>query len=162
MTPHRGEVWLFDLGMAEKVRPALVVSVPYGDQDRALITIVPHTTSLRGSRYEIGVNVAFLKPGAFLVQNAATYPISQRPRDPKARHAQLPAVRSCIFRVASLARRGELTASGKLKGQESLRMYGRRTIPLLPVPTLRPRQQDRSRFARERRILGSRGLMQCS
>jgi mRNA interferase MazF len=74
MTPHRGEVWLFDLGMAEKVPPAVVVSVPYGDLDRALITIVPHTTSLRGSRYEIGVNVAFLKPGAFLVQNAATYP----------------------------------------------------------------------------------------
>jgi mRNA interferase MazF len=74
MTPRRGEVWLFDLGMAEKVRPALVVSVPYGDQDRALITIVPHTTSLRGSRYEIRVNVAFLKPGAFLAQNAATYP----------------------------------------------------------------------------------------
>jgi len=27
MTPSRGEVWLFDLGMTEKVRPALVVSV---------------------------------------------------------------------------------------------------------------------------------------
>ncbi len=27
MTPARGEVWLFDLGMAEKVRPALVISV---------------------------------------------------------------------------------------------------------------------------------------
>ena len=60
--------------MAEKVRPALVVSVPYGDQDRALITIVPHTTSLRGSEYEIRVDVAFLKPGAFLAQNVATYP----------------------------------------------------------------------------------------
>ena len=74
MTPARREVWLFDLGMAEKVRPALVVSVPYGDLDRALITIVPHTTSLRGSRYEIPVDVPFLKPGAFLVQNVATYP----------------------------------------------------------------------------------------
>src|SRR5438046_1540637 len=68
MTPARGEVWLFDLGMAEKVRPALIVSVPYGDIDRALITIVPHTTSLRGSRYEIQVNVPFLKPGAFLAE----------------------------------------------------------------------------------------------
>ena len=74
MPPRRGEVWLFDLGMAGKVRPALVVSVPYGDQDRALITIVPHTTSLRGSEYEIRVDVAFLKPGAFLAQNVATYP----------------------------------------------------------------------------------------
>src|SRR5438128_7739265 len=74
MTPARREVWLFDLGMAEKVRPALVVSVAYADLDRALVTIVPHTTSLRGSQYEIAVNVPFLKPGAFLVQNVATYP----------------------------------------------------------------------------------------
>lgn len=61
MTPARGEVWLFDLGMVEKVRPALVVSVPYDDVDRALITIVPYTTSLRGSQYEIPVEVRFLK-----------------------------------------------------------------------------------------------------
>ena len=74
MTPARGEVWLFDLGVAGKVRPVLIVSVAYGDLDRALVTIVPHTTSLRGSQYEIAVNVAFLKPGAFLVQNVATYP----------------------------------------------------------------------------------------
>jgi len=74
MTATRGEVWLFDLGMEGKVRPALVVSVAYGDLDRALVTILPHTTSLRGSQYEIAVNVGFLKPGAFLVQNVATYP----------------------------------------------------------------------------------------
>jgi mRNA interferase MazF len=74
MTPVRGEVWLFDLGMVEKVRPALVVSVAYGDADRALVTIVPHTTSLRGSQYEVPVQVAFLRPGAFLVQSVATYP----------------------------------------------------------------------------------------
>lgn len=74
MTPTRGEVWLLDPGMAEKVRPALILSVPFGDADRALITVVPHTTSLRGSQYEIAVPVPFLKPGAFLVQNLATYP----------------------------------------------------------------------------------------
>lgn len=61
--------------MAEKVRPALVISVAYGDKDRALITVLPHTTSLRGSQYEIAVKVPFLKPGAFLVQNVATYPV---------------------------------------------------------------------------------------
>jgi mRNA interferase MazF len=74
MKPNRGEVWLFDLGMTEKVRPALIVSVAYGDTDRALVTIVPHTTSLRGSQYEIAINVPFLRQGAFLVQNVATYP----------------------------------------------------------------------------------------
>ncbi len=74
MTPLRGEVWLFDLGMTEKVRPALVVSVVYGDADRALLTVVPHTTTLRGSQYEVAVDVAFLRTGAFLVQSVATYP----------------------------------------------------------------------------------------
>jgi len=74
MNPARGEVWLFDLGMEGKVRPALVVSVPFGDSDRTLVTIVPHTTSLRGSQFEIAAQTTFLKPGAFLVQSVATYP----------------------------------------------------------------------------------------
>jgi mRNA interferase MazF len=82
MTPVRGEVWLLDLGMVEKVRPALIVSAGFGDLDRALITVVPHTTSLRGSQFEIVVPLPFLKPGAFLVQNVATYPT--RSGDPKA------------------------------------------------------------------------------
>jgi mRNA interferase MazF len=74
MNPRRGEVWLFDLGMAEKVRPVLVVGSEYEESDRALITVLPHTTSLRGSQYEIAVNAPFLKTGAFVVQAVATYP----------------------------------------------------------------------------------------
>ena len=74
MTPARGEVWHFDLAMAEKVRPALVVSTPYQDSDRALLTVIPHTTRLRGSSHEIVARVPFLRPGAFLVQAVATYP----------------------------------------------------------------------------------------
>ena len=73
MNPARGEVW-FDLGMAEKVRPALVVSVAFGDADRALVTIVPHTTGLRGSQFEIAASAPFLQPGAFLVQGISTCP----------------------------------------------------------------------------------------
>ena len=72
--PRRGEVWLIDFGLAGKTRPALVVSVAFGDQDRSLITVVPHTTSLRGSPFEITVPVPFLKPGAFLVQGVTTFP----------------------------------------------------------------------------------------
>lgn len=60
--------------MVEKVRPALIVSIAYSEKDRALLTVVPHTTSLRGSGFEIGASVPFLKPGAFLVQGVATYP----------------------------------------------------------------------------------------
>ena len=72
--PRRGEVWLIDFGLAGKTRPALVVSVAFGEQDRSLITVVPHTTSLRGSPFEITVPVPFLKPGAFLVQGVTTFP----------------------------------------------------------------------------------------
>ena len=59
-SPRRGEVWLVDLGMAAKVRPALVISVPAEDADRALVTLVPHTTSPRQSRFEAAVPVPFL------------------------------------------------------------------------------------------------------
>jgi mRNA interferase MazF len=55
----------------------LVVSVAFSERDRSLITVVPHTTSLRGSPLEIGVQVPFLKPGAFLVQGVTTFPTVQ-------------------------------------------------------------------------------------
>ncbi|MBS1827327.1 MAG: type II toxin-antitoxin system PemK/MazF family toxin [Acidobacteria bacterium] len=74
MVPRRGEVWLFDLGMTAKTRPVLVVSVEYGDADRAIVTVVPHTTEIRHSPFEIPVKAPFLRPGAFLVQGVSTYP----------------------------------------------------------------------------------------
>jgi len=58
-SPRRSEVWLVDLGMAAKVRPALVISIPAEDADRALVTLVPHTTSPRQSRFEAAVSVSF-------------------------------------------------------------------------------------------------------
>ena len=72
--PLRGEVWLVDLGLAAKIRPALVISVPADDQDRALVTLVPHTTSPRGSRFEASVSVSFLRSGVFDAQNLVTVP----------------------------------------------------------------------------------------
>lgn len=74
VSPRRGEVWLVDLGMAAKVRPALVISVPAADNDRALVTLVPHTTSARQSRFEAAVSVPFLRPGVFDAQNLITIP----------------------------------------------------------------------------------------
>jgi mRNA interferase MazF len=73
-TPNRGEVWLVDLGYAAKVRPCLVVIIPVLDQDRALSTLVPHTTSSRGSRFEIDIKVRFLREGVFDAQNLVTIP----------------------------------------------------------------------------------------
>ena len=70
--PNRGEVWLVDLGYVAKVRPCLVISIPAADEDRALATLVPHTTSVRGSRLEVAIKVRFLREGAFDAQNLVT------------------------------------------------------------------------------------------
>jgi mRNA interferase MazF len=73
-SPRRGEVWLVDLGLAAKVRPCLVLSVPAGDAERALVTLVPHTTSLRGSRYEVQIPASFLRAGGFDAQGLVSIP----------------------------------------------------------------------------------------
>jgi len=74
MIPRRGEVWIVDLGLAQKTRPALILRAAYSDEDRALITVISHTTKLRGSKFELPVSVPFLKPGAFVVQSVTTIP----------------------------------------------------------------------------------------
>ena len=71
-TADRGEVWLADLGFAAKMRPCLVLSVRPDPQDRALVTLVPHTTSVQGTRFEVAVPKPFLKPGAFDAQGLVT------------------------------------------------------------------------------------------
>ncbi|HEX9928677.1 MAG TPA: type II toxin-antitoxin system PemK/MazF family toxin [Pyrinomonadaceae bacterium] len=72
--PNRGEVWLVDLGYVAKTRPCLVLSIPADDADRALATLIPHTTSVRGSRFEVVIKVRYLKAGAFDAQNLVTIP----------------------------------------------------------------------------------------
>lgn len=71
---RRGEVWLVDLGMTAKVRPALICSTSFRDDERALFAIVPHTTALRGGRFEVIVNVPWLEHGAFDVQGLRNIP----------------------------------------------------------------------------------------
>jgi mRNA interferase MazF len=63
--PRRGEVWLADLGMIAKVRPVLVVNIPFGESDYALFHVIPHTTTIRNSQFEVGLNVAWLATGVF-------------------------------------------------------------------------------------------------
>ena len=62
-------MWLLDLGITQKTRPALIMSVGYGEDDRVLVTVISHTTSIRGSNYEVDVKASFLKEGAFLTQS---------------------------------------------------------------------------------------------
>jgi mRNA interferase MazF len=38
---RRGEIWLVDLGMVAKNRPAVVLSVEYLDHERAVVTYAP-------------------------------------------------------------------------------------------------------------------------
>ena len=66
--PAPGEIWRVDLGLAAKVRPCLVLSDYPADDELALIIIIPHTTAVRGNRWEIACSKAFLKPGVFHLQ----------------------------------------------------------------------------------------------
>jgi mRNA interferase MazF len=71
----RGSVWIVDLGLAGKVRPCLVLSVPTDPQDRVLVTLVPHTTSVQGTHFEVAVQAKFLHGGGvFDAQQVLTVP----------------------------------------------------------------------------------------
>ena len=71
---NRGEVWQVDFGMAAKVRPALLLTGNPADDELDLITVLLHTTSLRGNRWELSVPKPFLKPGAFHLQQIQSVP----------------------------------------------------------------------------------------
>lgn len=66
--PNRGEIWLVDLGMAAKTRPCLLLSRYPADDELALIVVIPHTTAVRGNRWEFAAQLRFLEPGAFHLQ----------------------------------------------------------------------------------------------
>lgn len=62
MSPKPGEIYLIDLGMMAKVRPAVVLSRWDDDSPRAICIIAPITSSCRGSEYEISIGKpAFLR-----------------------------------------------------------------------------------------------------
>ena len=67
-----GEVWMIDFGMAAKVRPALLLTGEPATDELDLVTVLLHTTSLRGSRWELNIPKPFLKPGAFHLQQIQT------------------------------------------------------------------------------------------
>ncbi|MGH7953426.1 MAG: type II toxin-antitoxin system PemK/MazF family toxin, partial [Limisphaerales bacterium] len=65
---NSGEVWLTDFGLAAKVRPALLLTGNPADTELDLVTVLLHTTALRGNRWELSIPKPFLKPGAFHLQ----------------------------------------------------------------------------------------------
>jgi len=65
---NSGEVWLIDFGMAAKVRPALLLTGNPAEDELDLVTVLLHTTALRGNRWELSVPKPFLRSGAFHLQ----------------------------------------------------------------------------------------------
>ena len=62
---RRGELWMADLGFVAKVRPVLILSVDYRDDERAVITYVIRTTSIRATQYEVPHLSRGMPEGAF-------------------------------------------------------------------------------------------------
>jgi mRNA interferase MazF len=67
-----GEVWIVDFGMAAKVRPALLLTGEPADDELDVVSVLLHTTALRGNRWELSIPKPFLKPGAFHLQQIQT------------------------------------------------------------------------------------------
>ena len=68
----KGDVWMVDFGMAAKIRPALLLTGHPADDELDVVTVLLHTTSLRGNRWELNIPKPFLKPGAFHLQQVQT------------------------------------------------------------------------------------------
>jgi mRNA interferase MazF len=71
---RRGEIWIADLGMVAKVRPVLVLSVPYENNERAVVTCVVRTTSVRETPYEVAHRARGMQDGAFDAQGLVSIP----------------------------------------------------------------------------------------
>jgi mRNA interferase MazF len=63
--------------MAAKVRPCLLLTDFPADDELALITVLPHTTSLRGNRWELSIPKPFLKEGAFHFQQIQSVSVAR-------------------------------------------------------------------------------------
>ena len=79
MSPHPGEIWLADLGLAAKTRPVVIVSRHDSEAPRALVIYVPLTSQNRGSRYEVELpKLHFLKSESVAnVQGVASLPVTR-------------------------------------------------------------------------------------
>ena len=63
---------MVDLGMAAKVRPALLLTGEPAADELDIVTVLLHTTSVRGNPWELNITKPFLKPGAFHLQQIQT------------------------------------------------------------------------------------------
>lgn len=70
----RGENWLIDLGLAQKTRPCLILSVEYLDHERAVFTYIPRTLHPRQTRFEVNHQARGFEPGVFDAQGIGGVP----------------------------------------------------------------------------------------
>jgi mRNA interferase MazF len=70
----RGEIWLIDLGLVQKARPCLILSVAFLDHERAVVSYVPRTTSTRGTRFEVPHQARGFAIGVFDAQGIGSVP----------------------------------------------------------------------------------------
>ena len=74
---RRGEIWLVDLGMVQKTRPVVILSVAFLDHERAVVSYVPRTTLLRNTRFEVPHQARGFDPGAFDAQGLGGVPVTK-------------------------------------------------------------------------------------
>ena len=79
MSPKLGEVWMVDMGMVGKIRPAVVVLDDQVPVERAIIVQVPITSQNRGTELEVSLgHLRFLTPESVAnVQGIGSLPKSR-------------------------------------------------------------------------------------
>jgi mRNA interferase MazF len=61
--------------MVAKVRPCLILSSYPLNDELALVVIIPHTTAVRGNRWEFPVKLPMLQTGVFHLQQIRSVPL---------------------------------------------------------------------------------------
>jgi mRNA interferase MazF len=104
----RGEVWMADLGLVAKARPVLIPSIPFLDHERAVFLVMPHTTALRGTRFETVIDVRWLAKGAFDAQGIRSLPGSVLMRKLGSLNAdQMKSIEAAIRKVMGMEPQGQ-------------------------------------------------------
>ena len=59
------------MGMVQKARPCLILSIAFLDHERAVVTYVPRTTTLRQTRFEVAHAMRGLEVGLSMPKGSA-------------------------------------------------------------------------------------------
>lgn len=105
MNPRHGEVWLVDMGMAAKTRPAIVLIADNLNAPRSLIIHIPITKQNRGSELEVPLgHLRFLDPESVAnVQGIGSLPtVRFEKKLGSVTEAELKAVKAALVKACAL------------------------------------------------------------